>query len=404
MLKKIKFSGFGLYCGLLLSISAFSTDIVLPVLFAISNSLEVSVQQVQLIIPVYMLALGLANPFYGGFSDRTGRKPAIFAGLSIYLLGTLVCLFADNINTMLAGRFLQGFGAASAPVVCRAMIRDRFEGLALAQNMAVASMFFALGPMLAPVAGYLFYALFGWHAVFVALILFGTGMFIATIRQPETLPAEARTRRPQRSMVEDILIVFTHRQSLYFIALSCLCIAMILSFLSHAPIVFDELGASPGRFAALFAMCSIGIVAGQVINHRLISRVGPSRAAMYGALVIAMTSFIIMLCAYTKTLNEVVFTGLMFAFNSCYLIMYSNFASLTLEPHKELAGTAAAMFGFASYVIGSMLAILITLVTDTSIFRWSVCFLLLALMVAAGAARWNAKHINPTESHGGPLR
>lgn len=66
---------FSLYCGLMLSLSAFSIDILLPSLVAMGQGLNSSMEAVQLTIPVYMLALGLANPFYGvlGRSNRASQ-------------------------------------------------------------------------------------------------------------------------------------------------------------------------------------------------------------------------------------------------------------------------------------------------------------------------------------------
>ena len=188
----MKLTGFGLYCGLLLSINAFSIDIILPSFAAIESDLNATLQQVQWIVPVYMLAAGLGNPLFGLWSDRAGRKPVLIGGLLIFCLGSLLCVYATSITALLTGRFLQGFAAASAMVICRAMMRDRFSGVALAQNMAIASMFFALGPMIAPLAGFLIYSWFGWRSVFLALVLFGLAMLLATAAQTETLDKSKR--------------------------------------------------------------------------------------------------------------------------------------------------------------------------------------------------------------------
>ncbi|OED42535.1 hypothetical protein AB833_05860 [Chromatiales bacterium (ex Bugula neritina AB1)] len=387
----IRITWFALYCGFLLSISAFSIDIILPAFLAISDGLEISVQQLQLIVPVYMIALGLGNPLYGALSDRIGRRPGIFIGLSIYLFGSVICGLASSLDTMLIGRFFQGFGAAAAPVLCRAMIRDRFEGMELAQNMAIASMFFALGPMLAPLLGFGVYALFGWRAVFGMLVLVGLTMVVATWFQQETLAVAARRKRGLQLLWDDTLAIIRHPQSRHFIILSCFCTAMVLTFLTHAPVIYDSLGAGSGVFATMFALCSLGIVAGQVINHRLIKNVGAARAATYAAWVIAATALVIFLASANGHMTTGLFTALMFSFNSCYLIVYSNFASLTLEPHGERAGSAAAMFGLLSYLFGSMIVVLVNFITDAQLTHWALCFVVLAVITAVGARRWSSR-------------
>ncbi len=387
----MKFSWFAFYCGLLLSISAFSIDILLPSLLAIGQTLDASVERTQLVIPVYMFALGLGHPVYGAMSDRCGRRSGIVLGLSVYLVGALVCLVAGSIESLLIGRFLQGFGAASAPVIARAMMRDRYSGTLLAQNMAVASMFFALGPMIAPLLGFVIYEQLGWRAVFFVLGLMALAMIAVTFKQKETLPPERRKSNSVAFFWVDALAVYQHHQSFFFIIISCFCNTLILIFLTHAPLVYASFGVEPGRFAVLFALSSVGIILGQFVNHYLISSVGSIVATVVGGLVIAFTSFVIWLCAVTGTLDEVVFTILMFTFATSYLIVFSNIISLTLDPHAERAGTASAMFGFTSYVIGSVIAGGITFWTNGNISRWAFCFFLIALIIAAGTIYYMKK-------------
>ena len=388
----MKFSWFALYCGLLLSISAFSIDILLPLLSGISIGLNAGIEQTQLIIPIYMLALGLGNPVYGALSDRFGRRFGIFLGLGLYMIGTLLCFVAASIEMLFFGRFIQGLGASAAPVISRAMIRDRYQGVELAQTMAVVSMFFALGPMLAPLIGYLIYDLIGWRAVFFVLMLLALVMMLATYKQPETLPLSKRQAQSLGSFWQDIVRVFKQPQSLYFIGISCFCSCLILTFLSYAPIVYTTFGTSPGKFAVLFALSAIAIVFGQTVNHHLISRFGSVVAATCGSVVIAVSASIIWFSAFTGTLNEILFTVLMFAFGACFQIVFSNIVSLTLDPHPLRAGTASAMLGFVSSVTGALMAGAITMMAGENIVVWSACFLVIAIVILLALIRYLATH------------
>ncbi len=370
----------------MLSLSAFSIDILLPSLVSMGRGLNSTMEAVQLTIPVYMLALGLANPFYGVLGDRIGRRNGVFTGLGIYAFGTAICVVAPSIEPLLVGRFLQGFGAACAPVLCRAMIRDKFQGLQLAQTMAVASMFFALGPMLAPLLGYLMFVTAGWRAVFALLILLSVIMLVATWLQEETLPPEKRRAKGMKYVLEDLSAVLMHRQSRRYIVLSCIATSIILIFLAHAPLIYANFGVGVGGFSILFAMTSIGIILGQIINHRLLGLMSPQKATLCAAIVVALTAVFIWMGAVADWLTGYTFTALMFAFNMSYLIIFSNLVSLTLEPHGARAGMASAMFGFCSYVGGSLLAALLTFTTHQQTVRWAFCFMLLSVGLLAGLA------------------
>ena len=378
----------GLYCGLMLSLTAFSIDIILPAFPGLSAGLDVSTQKIQLVVPVYLFAMGLAHPFYGALTDRVGRKPGVYFGLSIFIAGTLVCFLATSLSVLLVGRFLQGFGAAASSVICRAMIRDRFSGSELAQNMAIASLFFAIGPVLAPLFGYLIYASVGWRGVFGFLVLFALILSCITYRQPETLPLAQRRDSDWRMVVVDFVAVYQQRQSRYFIFLGIVCSGLIISFLEHAQVLYAELGASSARFALLFALSSVGIVFGQIANLFLIRKLGVVSTAKIGAAIVCATCLCILIAVFNGVLTDRLMTVLMMAFHTSYLILYSNFVSLTLDPHARRAGAAAAAFGFGSYMGGSVLAALITWVANEQLSRWSVCFFVLSAVIAVGVWFW----------------
>ena len=372
----------------MLSISAFSIDIMLPAFPGLSESTGASSQQIQLVVPVYLFAMGLAHPFFGALTDRAGRKPGIYLGLAVYIAGTVVCLFSETLMHLLAGRFLQGFGAASAAVICRAMIRDRYAGSELAQNMATVSMFFAIGPVLAPLIGFLIYDYIGWRGIFGFLILFVLAMGVATYRQPETLAPELRHTAGWRETVENFALILSHPQSRYFILLGVVSTCLIITFLEHAQVLYAGLGADSKRFAILFALSSAGIVFGQIVNHKLIRRYGAIGAARRGAIVVSVAAGLIMICVFTGILTDRLLTWLMLMFHTSFLVIHANIVSLTLDPHRERAGTATAVFGFTGYMAGSVLAALVTVIAGEELTRWSVCFFVISLVIVTGTVLW----------------
>ena len=388
----MRFTWFGLYCGLMLSISAFSTDILLPAVLDMSLDLGVPAQQIQLAVPAYMLGLGLAHPLFGVLADRIGRRRAIFIGLALYMVGTVVVALSSQITAILGARVIQGFGAAAAPVVCRAMIRDRFRGDELAQNMAIASMFFALGPMIAPLLGYLINELAGWRALFGFLFAFCVLMIWATAKQPETLAPEHRRRTGWFGIYQDATAIFRDRQSRYFIFASAICSATIISFLTQAPIVYErDLGASSSLFATLFALSAIGIIVGQIIYHRLIALIGVLPSALLASTVIAVTAAVILVASLTHSLSLAGLSALMFVFNMAYLIVYSNFVSLALDPHGERAGLAAALFGLISYIGGAAFAATIAWLSGGHLIGWSIGFVTLGILMFCSALYWQRR-------------
>ena len=135
-------------------------------------------------------------------------------------------------------------------------------------------------------------------------------------------------------------------------------------------------------------MLSIGIIAGQWLNHRLIESLGPVVTAYRAALMVFVVAMCILVAVVTGAISLVLFSTLMLVFNFFYLVVFSNFLSLCLDPHGAQAGTASAMYGFSSYVGGALLSIIIGMVADGDLLKWSVCFAALALTIAMGARHW----------------
>lgn len=242
------------YCGLLMSISAFSVDITLPSFPAMARELAAPFEQVQWTITIYMVGAGLGQLLWGPLSDRFGRRPALAAGLVLFLLGCLLAALSPGAPMLLASRLIQGFGAAAAIVASRAVIRDLHSGEDLARNLALATAIFAIGPIVAPLLGAGMAALAGWRFIFLALALFATGLLIALPRLPETLPARSVDAMRTTILAERLGRLFSHPQSRFFLLLSALVMSSMLLILAVTPRIYEVSFAVTGiAFAFYFA-------------------------------------------------------------------------------------------------------------------------------------------------------
>ncbi len=96
------------FCGLLLSVSAFSCDITLPAFWSMQRELGTSIELVQAVVPIFLMAQAIGQMAFGPVSDRFGRRPVIVGGLGLYLVGTVIALMAQSIGAVHVGRAAQG--------------------------------------------------------------------------------------------------------------------------------------------------------------------------------------------------------------------------------------------------------------------------------------------------------
>ena len=393
-----------IYCGLLMAVTAFSIDITLPFFSQIREAMQASDQTVFATITVNIFCLGIGQLFFGSISDRFGRKRAAKIGLSIYLLGAVVAFTATSMTALLLGRALQGFGGGAAPVVARAIIRDRFTGDRMAQNMALASGIFSIGPILAPLIGAGMIELGAdWRAVFGAMTLMAALLLAALSKIPETLAKPNPDALKPRAIAANVTALFSQRQSRYFLLLSGWTMICIVMIISGMPVVMETaFGVTGSLFAVMFAMHGLGIIFGQWANHWLIGRIGTLGASIYGAITMVAAFGLIVLLTWFNWLSAWGLAILIIMFALGYLPVYSNAASMTLEHHGQRAGFAAAFFGAYGQLFSATATTIFLAYAAGSLITWSSILLVVGTATLIGLLAWkdlSTKAVKPSSGN-----
>ena len=99
----------------MVALGPISTDLYLPSLPAIGAAFAVGNGEVQLTLSVFLAGFAVSQLVYGPLSDRFGRRPVILGGLTLYLLASIACALAPDIELLILARFLQAVGACVGP-------------------------------------------------------------------------------------------------------------------------------------------------------------------------------------------------------------------------------------------------------------------------------------------------
>ena len=339
-----------------MTLSGFSVDVMLPAFTAMASDLNTPVASVQLTISTFAITFGLSQIIYGPASDRFGRKLVLAAGLGIFLIGSTFAAFGSDIFWVLLGRALQGIGGAAAPVLGRAILRDTHSGKELARAMATTMTIFAIGPIIAPLAGYGIMAISSWRYIFWAmgLLAFGLSLFNA-VRYRETIAEKNSDALNFTAMRKTAVLIFSNWQSRYFMICASLGYCALFTFLGNSPIIYEEVfGVKDLEFSLFFSATAFGIVFGHGVNKRLINSFGVVKMLRLSSLILVLATTCMLVLAHTETLNSWNLTALLFLFNTSFLSVISNSASLTLDPHPKHAGLASAMFGSITSATGAI--------------------------------------------------
>jgi DHA1 family bicyclomycin/chloramphenicol resistance-like MFS transporter len=170
---------------------------------------------VQLVVSMLILGLYVGQMAYGPLSDSIGLKVPIFIGVMIFISGCLISILATQSPVMLAGRFMQGIGAAGPRSVIISLVRDQHEGRAMAWVMSAIMAVFIIVPAVAPALGQAVLLIASWRAIFGALMtLSSVALTWIMIRQPETLPLERRIPFSVKRISVAVVEIFTNRIAL----------------------------------------------------------------------------------------------------------------------------------------------------------------------------------------------
>jgi len=203
----------------------------------IAASLAASTGATQMTLMAFFVAFGVCQIAYGPVSDMVGRKPPLYFGLALFVLGSIGCAAAPTIGWLIGFRFLQGLGASAVMVIPRAIIRDLHTGLDATRLMALVMLVFSVSPILAPLIGSGLIVPFGWRAVFVAVTgVAAIAIFLVASFLPETRPPEERVSVSVGSVLNGFGQLLRHGRFIGLTLIGGLGIAAVVALLCLLPL------------------------------------------------------------------------------------------------------------------------------------------------------------------------
>ncbi|MFC9754978.1 multidrug effflux MFS transporter [Streptomyces sp. NPDC056921] len=373
-----------LVLGGLTAVPPLSMDMYLPALPAVTDSLHAPAATVQLTLTACLTGLALGQVVVGPLSDRWGRRRPLLIGMMIYVVATALCVFAPTTGLLIGFRLLQGLAGAAGIVIARAVVRDMYDGVEMARFFSTLMLISGVAPIVAPLIGGQVLRFTDWRGIFAVLTVVGLVLTLVVWKWlGETLPPRDRhtgglgdALRTMRQLLADR--VFTG----YMIAGS-LAFAALFSYVSASPFVMQEIyGASPQTFSLLFGINSVGmIIVGQINGRILVGRVSLDKALTFGLSVITLAAAALLLMT-TGVFGDVglfpVAAGL-FVLMSAMGMAMPNTNAQALMRTKHAAGSASALLGTSSFLIGAIASPLVGIAGEDTAVPMAVVQLVCAV-------------------------
>jgi len=377
----------------LMAANALAIDSMLPALPAIGDALGVAEDnRRQLVITFYLLGFGVAQLAYGPLADRFGRKGLLVASMVLYAIFSAAAGIAGSFTLLLTARALQGVAAAATRVLVVAVVRDRYEGSAMARIMSITMIVFMIVPVLAPTFGQGVLAVATWRHIFIVLAVYGAALALWTyLRLPETLARENRRPLSVGHIAEAGWMTLRNRQSIGNTLALTLLMGCLFAFIgSIQQIVFDVFK-RPELIGLVFACIAGPMALSSYANSRLVMRLGSRRI-----LLVALSAFTIMSALHlfvAEVAGETIWSFV--AFQSATMIFFgligSNAGALAMEPLGHIAGTASSLQGVITTVGGALIGLAIGQQFNGTTLPFVLGFTLCGLAALATAVWANHK-------------
>ena len=351
-----KFFRMALVLGLLSAIGPFAIDMYLPALPAIGVALHTDTHAVQMSLMAFFISFAVSQLVYGPASDMFGRKPPLYFGIALFVIGSIGCALAPDIGWLIAFRFLQGLGGGAPIVVPRAIVRDLHTGAEATKLMAMLMLVFSVSPILAPLIGSLIIDAAGWRAIFWVVSTIGViGLVLVASTLQETRPALQRTGSDVASTLRAFALLLRDPHFMGLTAIGAFGMAAFFIYLANSSFVLIEhYGLTPRQYSFAFAVNAASFIGVSQFAGKLAEKHGLPRIVSVAVLGFAVSMVVL------AALNFAGIDGLapmivvlLIGFGFLGLVVPTT-SVMALDDHGEIAGAASALMGTLQLVMGAV--------------------------------------------------
>ncbi|MFF3754112.1 Bcr/CflA family multidrug efflux MFS transporter [Streptomyces sp. NPDC002018] len=373
-----------LVLGGLTALPPLSMDMYLPALPEVTRSLGSPAATVQLTLTACLAGMALGQIVVGPMSDKWGRRKPLLLGMVVYVLATAICALAPTTELLIGFRLLQGLAGAAGIVIARAVVRDLYDGEEMARFFSTLMLISGVAPIIAPVIGGQVLRLTDWRGIFVVLTVVGILLTLVVWKWlHETLAPELRHSGGVGAALRTMRGLLADRVFTGYMLAGGLAFAALFAYVAASPFVMQEIyGASPQTFSLLFGVNSVGLIAvGQINGKVLVGRVSMDRVLGFGLVVIAFAALALLLMTSGLFGNVGLFpvaAGLFVLMSAMGLAMpNTNASALMRTPYA--AGSASALIGTSSFLIGAVASPLVGIAGEETAVPMAVVQLVCAV-------------------------
>lgn len=357
--------------ALLNTLESLSIDLYLPAFPSMAEIFKTDIGHIQISISVFFAGFAFGQLLWGPLSDKTGRKPMLYCGLLLFIIGATAIYFTSDIYVLWAMRFLQAFGGSAGIVIGRAIIIDLYDKQKSVTIFAQQSQISGIAPIVAPLMGSVFLKYWGWNSSFAFLCIMGMITFFMVYKYvPETntrISQPDRVTTDEKGLKEQLRMIISNKEFINSTMVASIAFASLIIYISNAPFLFMEIhGFSSETFSFIFAFNSLALITAAYITPKLIQRISNS-TLLFAATLILLVVCTLHIFIAAENLSMVLEIGMLYLSLLAIGILFPLTSAHALSPFKEGRGTAAALLGFMQLMVTFLMSGVLGLLEADSI-------------------------------------
>lgn len=369
--------------GAIAAIGPLAMDMYLAAMPTMAAQLNAGHGEIEMSVMAFFIGFCLGQLVLGPVSDRTGRKPVVFLGLSVFAISSLGCMLSGSIPELMGWRFAQGIGGSIGMVIAMSSVRDRFRGAQAAQMMGMVVIVLGMAPVIAPILGGAILMVAPWQVIFVVLALAALGVLTLVWKMmPEPRSAEMRKNSHPLRAPGTYARLLVDRTFIPYAGAMALTQGGFFGYISAASVVLiTGYGVAPIVFSVIFAVNAIGMTICARTGGALVGRIGAVKLARIATVFRACLALVMLALSLAGALTLPVFLVVMFFLIASLGFVMPSVSVLALDAQGQNAGAASALMGAAGFGAGALVSLVIGLLADGS--AWPIALTMAASAVLA---------------------
>ena len=376
-----------LLLGVLSAFGPFVVDLYLPSLPQLATFFETSASMTQLTLTTAMIGLAVGQLLLGPLSDKFGRKIPLIISLVIYIISTVLIVYAPNIEAMIVLRVIQGLFSAGSVVISRAVATDLYRGHEMTRFFGLLMTINGLAPIISPILGSLLLEYISWKGIFIFLALIGVIVLLFCFRLKESLNLENRLQGSIFSTFLTFSVIIKNRLFMSYVGIESFLLGAMFAYIAASPFILQSFY---GLSAVICSLCFGANGAALVIGANIGGKLPNRQALAIGVLafvVAALYTIAVLIIQPYWLFVEIGFFAMLLLMG----ITFPAISSLAMESERQYAGSASALLGFAPFFLGAVVSQLVGIGN----ILYSKALVILACSVLALVIYWMIRHKIP---------